>query len=85
MLSKQRIICLSVAEHTNNSEADESDVIETEVLPAKKIRTGFSRKYDSSYNQFGFVATNDGGVPTGRQKQIFQVSHTNTSALRASY
>ena len=51
-----------VAVHTSNSEADD-DVIETEVLPAKRIRTGFTRKYDSSYVQFGFVATNDGGVP----------------------
>lgn len=50
-----------VAEHTSNSEADDSDVNETEVLPEKRIRTGFTRKYDSSYIQFGFVATNDGG------------------------
>ena len=37
-----------VAEHTSNSEADD-DVIETEVLPTKIIRSGFTRKYDSSY------------------------------------
>ncbi|KAI0980819.1 hypothetical protein GJ496_007868, partial [Pomphorhynchus laevis] len=51
-----------VAEDTSNSEADDG-VIETEVLPSKRIRTVFTRKYDSSYIQFGFVATNDGEVP----------------------
>jgi len=52
-----------VADHTSNSESDDGDVNEAEVLPAKIIRTSFTRKYDSSYIQFGFVATNDGGVP----------------------
>ncbi|KAI0980586.1 hypothetical protein GJ496_006406 [Pomphorhynchus laevis] len=51
-----------VAEDTSNSEADDG-VIETKVLPSKRIRTVFTRKYDSSYIQFGFVATNDGEVP----------------------
>ena len=52
-----------VADRTSNSESDDGDVNEAEVLPAKIIRTSFTRKYDSSYIQFGFVATNDGGVP----------------------
>ncbi|KAG0439516.1 SCAN domain-containing protein 3 [Dictyocoela muelleri] len=51
-----------VAEDTSNSEADDT-VIGAEVLPSKRIRTVFTRKYDSSYIQFGFVATNDGEVP----------------------
>ncbi|CAM5095764.1 unnamed protein product [Natator depressus] len=52
-----------VAEHASNSESDDSNVNETEVLSTKRIRTSFTRKYDSSYIQFGFVAMNDGGVP----------------------
>ena len=51
-----------VADHTSNSESDDGDVNEAEVLSAKIIHTSFTRKYDSSYIQFGFVATNDGGV-----------------------
>ncbi|CAM2099686.1 unnamed protein product [Caretta caretta] len=52
-----------VAEHASNSESDNSNVNETEVLSTKRIHTSFTQKYDSSYIQFGFVAVNDGGVP----------------------
>ena len=37
-----------VADHTSNSESDDGDVNEAEVLLEKKIRTSFTRKYDSS-------------------------------------
>jgi hypothetical protein len=52
-----------VAENESNSESDDGDVNETEVLTTKRIRTSFTRKYDTSYIKFGFVVTNDDGVP----------------------
>ncbi|KAF2365032.1 Zinc finger BED-type [Trinorchestia longiramus] len=43
-------------------ESYDGDVNQVGVLPAKKIRSNFTRKYNSSYIEFGFVATNDKGV-----------------------
>jgi hypothetical protein len=38
------------AENQSNSELDDGDVNETEVLTTKRIRTSFTRKYDTSCN-----------------------------------
>jgi hypothetical protein len=52
-----------VAENESNSESDDGDVNETEVLTTKRIRTSFDQKYDTTCIKFGFVATYDDGVP----------------------
>ncbi len=52
----------AVDAHTRTSEPSDGDVNETEVLPEKRICVRYTRKYCSSFIQFGFVAMNDGGV-----------------------
>ena len=122
------------AEHQTNSDSssqsDDGDINETEASSAKRIRTSFTRKYNSLYIRYGFVSADDAGIPKPQcvicgdvlsndamkpsklqintrhkdisskpkefferkgdnlkssQKLIFDSSHINTSALRASY
>jgi hypothetical protein len=124
------------AEHQTNSDSSsqsvDGDINETETSSAKRIRTSFTRKYDSSYIRFGFVSADDASIPKPQcvicgdvlsndamkpsklqrhlttrhkdisskpkeffdrkradlkscQKLIFDSSHINTCALRASY
>jgi hypothetical protein len=48
---------------SNSSDSDSADINESEASSSKRLRTSFTRKYDSSYIRFGFVVTDDGFVP----------------------
>ena len=47
----------------NCSDSEESGVGSSEVLAVKRSRLSFVRKYDAAYLHFGFIATDDAGVP----------------------
>jgi len=50
-------------DYSNSSDSDSADINESEASSSKRLRTSFTRKYDSSYIRFGFVVTDDGFVP----------------------
>jgi len=47
-------------DYSNSSGSDSADINESEASSSKRLRTSFTRKYDSSYIRFGFVVTDDG-------------------------
>ena len=47
----------------NGSDSDESDVGSSEMLAVKRSLSSFVWEYDAAYLHFGFVATDDAGVP----------------------
>ncbi|XP_032254826.1 SCAN domain-containing protein 3 isoform X2 [Phoca vitulina] len=120
------------SEHSSSSKRNGTDGSRPEQVKTRRVHTSFTRKYDPSYIEFGFVAVIDGEVlkpqciicgdilaneamkPSklkrhlyskhkeissqpkefferksselkSRPKQVFNVSHINISALRASY
>src|SRR5215469_17362607 len=48
---------------SSESEGGVANENESKQSSAKRLRTSFTRKYDSSYIRFGFVATADSPVP----------------------
>ena len=47
----------------NGSDSEESGFGSSKVLAVKRIRSSFVLKYNAAYLHFGFIATDDAGVP----------------------